>query len=312
MDFRELTYITAVADERSVTAAAKKLYISQPSLSYIIAKVEEDLGVKLFDRKTNPLSLTYAGEKYVQTAREILLMRDNVRRELRDIGHGAKGRVNIGIPNERAGYMLPRAIPIFRQKFPGVEIRIEESRSDELIRNLMIDRIGFCIMPIVQEELPPGLITETIYEEKLILVAGEGMLPQEMIVSEAGEKDGGGRMFSVVDLRKMEKTTPFIMQKSSMFIRKKTDALFRELGTYPKEIMEVSSCITAVQLAEAGMGLTIVPERAVHTLGGFDRFHCYQYGEEAETWDVSVLYKKDIYLDKAERGLIDAFKEAFK
>ena len=102
MDFRELTYITAVAEERSVTEAAKRLYISQPSLSYIISKVEQDLGVRLFDRKTNPLSLTYAGEIYVEHAREILRIRDNMRRELTDIGHGQKGRINIGIPNERA------------------------------------------------------------------------------------------------------------------------------------------------------------------------------------------------------------------
>ena len=77
MDFRELTYITTIADCGSVTEAAKRLYISQPSLSYILGKVEEDLGVKLFDRKTSPLTLTYAGERYVETAREILLLSGN-------------------------------------------------------------------------------------------------------------------------------------------------------------------------------------------------------------------------------------------
>ena len=81
MDFREMLYITAVADCRSVTAAAKRLYISQPSLSYIISKVEQDVGVKLFDRRTYPLTLTYAGEKYVDTARKILLLNDNLRKD---------------------------------------------------------------------------------------------------------------------------------------------------------------------------------------------------------------------------------------
>lgn len=307
MDFRELTYITAVADAHSVTEAARKLYISQPSLSYIIAKVEEDLGVKLFDRKTNPLSLTYAGEKYVQRAREILRMRDDMRREMNDIGHGAKGRINVGIPNERAGYMLPKAIPIFRESYPGVEIRLEESQSAELIRNLMIDKIGFCIMPSESGELPPGVVTELIYRERLFLVAGEGMIPQKMIVREAAESGG----FPVVDLRKMPKSTPFIMQKLTQFIRRKTDDIFRRNGFFPKEIMEVSSSVTAVSLAEAGMGLTIVPERAIHALGGFDRFHCYRYSDETEFWEVNAVYKKETYLDSAERALIDAFKKAF-
>ena len=108
MDFRELTYITAVADEHSVTEAAKRLYISQPSLSYIISKAEQELGVKLFDRKTNPLTLTYAGEIYVERAREILRIRDNMRRELTDIGHGQKGRINIGFS------------PTLRWRFSGI------------------------------------------------------------------------------------------------------------------------------------------------------------------------------------------------
>ena len=72
MDFREMLYITTVADCRSITAAARKLYISQPSLSHIVSKVEQDVGVKLFDRGTSPLTITYAGEKYVETARKIL------------------------------------------------------------------------------------------------------------------------------------------------------------------------------------------------------------------------------------------------
>ena len=70
MDFREMLYITTVADCRSITAAARKLYISQPSLSHIVSKVEQDVGVKLFDRGTSPLTITYAGEKYVETARQ--------------------------------------------------------------------------------------------------------------------------------------------------------------------------------------------------------------------------------------------------
>lgn len=311
MDFRELTYITAVADAHSVTEAARKLYISQPSLSYIIGKVEEELGVKLFDRKTNPLSLTYAGEKYVQTAREILRMRDNMRREMNDIGHGARGRIHIGIPNERAGYMLPKAIPLFREKYPSVEIRLEESRSEELIRNLMIDKVGFCVMPVVPEDLPPGVMAESIYLEKLLLVAGEGMVPENMIV-QPDESRNDTSEFPQVDLQKMKKSMPFILQKRGQIIRRRMDDLFRTLGFFPKEIMEVSSSLTAVQLAEAGMGMTIVPERAIRALGGFARFHCYRYSAQPQTWEVCAVYKKDIYLDSAERALIDAMKEAFR
>ena len=78
MDFRELKYIVTTAECQSFTAAAKKLYISQPSLSYVISKVEEETGVLLFDRKTTPITLTYAGKRYVETAREILALYDSL------------------------------------------------------------------------------------------------------------------------------------------------------------------------------------------------------------------------------------------
>ena len=318
MDFRELTYITAVADEHSVTEAAKRLYISQPSLSYIISKAEQELGVKLFDRKTNPLTLTYAGEIYVERAREILRIRDNMRRELTDIGHGQKGRINIGIPNERAGYMLARAMPLFRKEYPNIEIRLQESRSAEIIRNLMIDKIGFCVLPGDKSDLPPGLVVEKIYRESLYIVAGDGVVTEDMLDKEESEEEirpatamsAAGIPMPVVQLEKL-KSKPFIIVKEGTFIRNRMDQIFREAGFFPKDVMEVANCISAVQLAKAGLGYTITPERAIIALGGYDQFNCLLYGDHQDSWDVSAVYRKEVYLGKAERALIDTMKKVF-
>ncbi len=299
MDFRELTYITAVADNHSVTEAARKLFISQPSLSYIISKVEEDLGVKLFNRKTNPITLTYAGERYVKTARQILVMRENLRRELSDIGHGMRGRINIGIPTERAGYMLPKVIGPFREKYPNVEIHLQESRSKDIINNLINDNIAFCVLPGSEEDLPAGLKTEYIYTEKLYLVAGKGMITERM-----------KRQNGTVNLQKCAEL-PFILMKRGQYIRKKTDGVFRTYSFIPKEVMEVSSCISAVELASAGLGITIVPERAIIALRGSHDFECFNYSSGEDSWPVNVVYKADVYLDQSERTLIETMKEVF-
>lgn len=318
MDFRELTYITAVAEEHSVTEAAKRLYISQPSLSYIISKVEQDLGVKLFDRKTNPLTLTYAGEIYVDRAREILRIRDNMRRELTDIGHGQKGRINLGIPNERAGYMLARVMPLYREKYPNIEIRLEESRSAEIIRNLMTDKIGFCILPGDKNDLPPGLSVEKIYRENLYIVAGDGVVPEEcfdMEMTPEGTKPLLSMSAAGIPMRRVQlaklKNKPFIVVKEGTFIRRRMNEIFREAGYFPKEIMEVANCISAVQLAKAGLGYTITPERAIIALGGYDKFNCFLYGDRQDSWDVSAVYRTDVYLDQAERALIETMKQVF-
>ncbi|OON86237.1 hypothetical protein BXO88_08125 [Oribacterium sp. C9] len=304
MDFRELTYITAVADNHSVTEAAKQLYISQPSLSYIISKVEEDLGVKLFDRKTNPITLTYAGERYVKTARQILVMKDNLRRELSDIGHGKKGRINIGIPTERAGYMLPKVIGAFREIYPNIKIYLQESRSEEIINNLMNDKIAFCVLPGGRSHLPPGVNVEYIYTEKLYLVAGKGMITDDMII-----RPGTADTIPEVDFNKLN-VFPFIIMKRGQYIRRKVEDIFRRFDFIPKEIMEVSSCLSATQLASAGLGITIVPERAIEPLrnAGFEVFN---YSDESDSWDVNIVYKEGVYLDDAERTLIRTMRDVF-
>ncbi len=304
MDFRELTYITAVADNRSVTEAAKQLYISQPSLSYIISKVEEDMGVKLFDRKTNPISLTYAGEQYVKTARQILVMKDNLRRELSDIGHGQKGRINIGIPTERAGYMLPKVIGVFKKNYPNIEIYLQESKSEEIINNLMNDKIAFCVLPGGDDFLPAGTKTEYIYTERLFLVAAKGVITDDMVLN-IDSVDG----IPAVDFTKLS-SFPFIIMKRGQYIRHKVDSIFKRYNFIPKECMEVSSCISATQLAGAGLGVTIVPERAIEPFKN-PNFDVFNYCTVNDSWDVNVVYKDGVYLDEAERALIKTMQDVF-
>ena len=353
MDFRELTYITTVADCRSVTAAAKKLYISQPSLSYIISKVEADVGVKLFDRKTNPLSLTYAGKKYVETAKEILRLRDNLRRELADIGAGETGEIRIGMPTERAGYMLPRVAGKFHESFPRVQLHLMESKSGEIIDSLINDRITFAVLPGGTEGMPGGLTAEFIYREPLVVVTGDGIVTEEMLCGEDeqdgmlcresaqdgeygqgdrpsresapdGEDSQGDRpcresapdgrradLLPAVDLRKM-KDLPYIILRKGQFNRRQTDLILAEADVNPRVIMEVSSCMSAAQLAKSGLGYTIVPERAVLAFGGYEHFHCYRINSRHSVWDVNAFYKNGSYLDKAERYFIDLMKEVFR
>lgn len=313
MDFREMLYITTVADCRSITAAARKLYISQPSLSHIVSKVEQDVGVKLFDRGTSPLTITYAGEKYVETARKILLMSDNLRKELIDAGLGEKGRINFGMPTERAGYMLPAVIPEFKKQYPGIELQVMEAKSDELLQAILRDDISFYVIPRSQGELPVGLKAESIYREQLLLVAEGSMLTEDMFLDESSvlNMTEGKRKNRCVNLSKMA-NLPFIMLKKGHAIRKKTDLVLRQYGIDPKIMIELSSCISAVQLAAAGLGVAIVPQRAIDALGGMERFNCYDFSVTPELWSVNAVYKENMYLGRAERFLIDLMKQKFQ
>ncbi len=364
MDFRELVYMTTIADQGSITKAARRLYISQPALSHIVSKVEEEMDVKLFDRKSNPITLTYAGEKYISTARQILKLRDNLRRELRDIGHGEKGEIRLGIPTERAGYMLPRVAGKFRELFPGIQIRLSESKSDDIIRDLEKDKLSLAILPGEETDFPAGLKCERIYRERILLVAAAGMVEAELGLSCERDMaiDGQGSGFHsgsegpdeptcpaggspcqnselqkttlidgmgadavrkssyegvltrsedipVADIKKLRRL-PFIIMRRGQYIRKKTDVIMRKAGFFPKEAMEVSSCLSAAELAKAGLGITIVPERVLMAMRSMKELSVFHAGEES-AWDVNVIYKEDVYLDRAERYLIELMQQEF-
>ncbi len=302
MDFRELTYVTMVAECKSVTAAAKKLYISQPSLSQILSKVEQDVGVKLFDRNASPITLTYAGEKYVETARKILSLNKNLRRELMDICQGVKGKIRLGAPTERVGYMLPSVLKRFREQYPLVEVIIFEAHTDELIELMEKGKLDLFISARRTEELPLGMKTELIYREPLFLLAAPGAITRELYL----EGDEG-----TVDLTKLRKM-PVILLKKGQEIRKRADAILKKHKIVPAQVIEISSCISAVQLADGGVGYTFVPQRAVDVLGGRDKFCCYRFSRKEERWEVHVAWREDAYLDRSERCLIDLMKEVFR
>ena len=305
MDFRELKYIVTTAECQSFTAAAKKLYISQPSLSYVISKVEEENGVLLFDRKTSPITLTYAGKRYVETAREILAMYDNLQKELHDIDNEESGEINLGIPTERAGYMLPRIVKRFRSSFPKVDLRLKEARSSQIVHDLENGIVDLAILPGRTDDLPAGLQTELIYREKLYLVADKSLISDEMIL----EKESDDQP-ALLDLSKM-KEIPFILMGEGQYIRKYAERILHDAGLNPEEMVVVTSGITAVQLATAGLGATIISERAIIPQGGIHEIPCYRYVGSDAQWDVSAVYRQGMYLNRSTRYFIDLLKEEF-
>ena len=248
----------------------------------------------------------------METARKILLMSDNLRKELIDAGLGEKGRINFGMPTERAGYMLPAVIPEFKKQYPEIELQVMEAKSDELLQAILRDDISFYVIPRSQRELPVGLKAEPIYREQLLLVAEESMLTEDMFLDEScvSNLTEGKRKNRCVNLSKMS-CLPFVMLKKGHAIRKKTDLVLRQYGIDPKIMIELSSCISAVQLAAAGLGVAIVPQRAIDALGGMERFNCYDFSVTPEFWSVNAVYKEDMYLGRAERFLIDLMKQKF-
>jgi DNA-binding transcriptional LysR family regulator len=147
MTQKELVYVLAVAKEKSISKAAQKLFITQPSLSNAIKKIEEALGTKLFIRTNRGLKLTFSGERYCAIANDIIKIFEDFEIEISDINNLKKGRLHIGITAYISTYLLPKVLPKFKQAAPNIDFTFIELTSVELEKELKEGLIDFAIMP---------------------------------------------------------------------------------------------------------------------------------------------------------------------
>ena len=101
VDFRELLYVLTIEEEKSFSNAAKKLFMAQPSLSQYIKRLEGSLGFLLFKRSHTPLTLTDEGKQYVDYAKRILILKEEMQRVLEEVANAERGSISLGIPSIR-------------------------------------------------------------------------------------------------------------------------------------------------------------------------------------------------------------------
>ena len=148
MDIRELTYITAIAEEGSLSAAGKRLKVSQPTLSVFLSKLENSLGVDLFFREKKRLVPTPAGNIYLNAARKIISVHDQTYQAIHHLTHELTESINVGATPLRGSIMIAQIFPTFSKRFPDVKINIVESYMQELWNNLRERRVSFArLMP---------------------------------------------------------------------------------------------------------------------------------------------------------------------
>ena len=137
MNERHMMYILAIAEEGSISKAAAKHFISQPSLSQLLLNTENNLGVKLFDRQPRAIKLTFAGECYIEAAREIMQASRRLAQQINEISESRFGKLIVGITPNRAQYILPSVLPVFKKEYPNIELEIVVKQHAEELYNML-------------------------------------------------------------------------------------------------------------------------------------------------------------------------------
>ena len=305
---RELTYILKISEIRNITKAANVLHITQPTLSRFIHDVEEDLGIKIFDRSTNPLTLTFAGEKYIESAKKILLEYENLRKEIRDINHHMTGRLRIGTSRDRASFMMPKILPVFCEKYPGINVEIFTDSGKKLREALQDGRLDIVILPDTWQGMwkvdkDYKFESQKIYTEELVFVAKAGTIQEKSYKFNVD----GSKAIKPQAIKNMK----FFLLFKEHAMRTFCDKYFKANKINPEIKMEFSSNITCYRMAAAGMGVTIVPFLTTQMSDSGDEVEKFSLGDEPATWNVKAFYREGAYIGEPELELIRIANEIF-
>ena len=291
-------YVYEVYKERSFTKAAQNLYISQPSLSARIKKIEEIIGEPLFDRSTTPLQLTEVGKVYIEAAEEITQIEQRVENYINDLAGLKTGNLAVGASTLFAAYVVPSLITQFNQKFPDVHIQLIEGNTAELEEMLGSNALDFVIDNYHYDSI---LYNKELYCEENILLA----VPKHFAVNEElgmyqlsykniKNKNYLNQKYPAVPLGRFA-DLPFIMLTQGNDTRTRGDRQCRNVGFKPNIVLEFNQQSTAYMASSTQLGATFISDILVSQLPTFENLVYYKLdGEEAKR-KVFFYYKTHKY-----------------
>lgn len=294
MELRQLQYVLQIAAEKNFSRAADKLHIAQPSLSQQLSKLEKELDIMLFQRNTSSVELTYAGSKFVEQAQIILDAVELLRQEMSDISQLRTGRVVVGSMPITGAHLLPHVLPVFKKKYPDVEITLLEDSSMNLEKLTASGQTDLSLLSLPLEI--PTLAYEVLGEERIDLA-----VPPEHFLA---VRSANGIRTSLEEL----KDEPFIVLKEGQGFRKMTMELCQKAGFEPRVVFESNNMETVQSLVATGMGVTLVP----HFIARAPRSEFVPVylplTNPTPSRTLVIAYRRGRYLSKAAEAFIETFR----
>jgi len=276
MTITQLQYVLAVAEHRNFTLAAEKCFVTQPTLSMQIQKIEEELKIKIFDRTKKPIQVTDIGEKIVNQAKNIIIEADRIK----DIVEHQKGFIGgefrLGIIPTIMPTLLPMFLSNFIKKYPKVRLIIEELNTDEIIVRLKNGHLDAAIAstPLEEEKLKEIVL----YYEPFV-----AYIPEDHKIANKKE-------IAVSDLNIEE---ILLLQDGHCF----RDGILNlcknsNSGSVTSFQLESGSFETLVKLANEGLGTTLLPFLHTLDLNEKDKKHLHHFVEPKPAREVSLIFPK--------------------
>jgi LysR family hydrogen peroxide-inducible transcriptional activator len=290
MELHQLRYFVAVAETGSFTRAAEREGITQPTLSEQVIRLEgkaHGVGRRLFDRLGRKVVLTDAGHELLGRAQAILAAVDEAERAVRDSADG--GRLRVGAIPTIAPFVLPGAVTRFSKDHPGVQLQLQEDRTERLLADLLAGEldVGVMALPVRDDRLH----VEKLYPELLVMA-----LPAKHRLAKKAEV----KLADVVD-------EPFILLDDMHCLGDQVLSFCRRGGVEPKVVCRGEQIVTLLAMVGAGQGVSVVPEMAA--TGDTSPHRVYRpLGKPAPTRTLCAVWHKQRYRPPSVRAFVDVLR----
>ncbi|WP_321368712.1 LysR substrate-binding domain-containing protein [uncultured Draconibacterium sp.] len=291
----QLEYIVAVDTHRHFGKAAEACFITQPTLSMQIKKLEEDLEIIIFDRSKQPLIPTDVGARIIEQARVVLKQSDEINNIVKDHKNQVSGMLRIGIIPTLAPYLLPIFVGNYKKKYPNIFIKVVEATTENIIKLLHKDLIdvGILVTPLHEEKI---LEKPVFYEEMLIY-------------ANSGHKLHTQKEITVEDI-----ATPEIwLLSDGHCFRDQVVNLCSYLGTTDSELpfhFEAGSLETLMNIVDREGGITLIPELAKATMSQKRAYNVKNFTNIKPLREVSLVYSRHFAKHKLINLLWKEIKES--
>ena len=296
MNEKHMQYVLTVLKEGSFTNAAKKLYVSQPSLSQIIKTAESNLGAPIFDRSTDPITLTPAGQLYVEAARQVTTISTNLRKQVEELSKEEFGTIRLGISVQRGMELLPELYPRFKKRFPHVGLELHEQGSATMEKSVLEGEVGIALLTTFPRH--EELVYDLIQEEKLVLIVNREC--------ELAKRIAPGTPIDILEAR----DETFISSQSGHSVRTIQDSLFITRDMKPKIDLVTISIEVGKHVVAASPVVMACPDSYVETDNSPDSaYFSYPILGVENPRHFYACYRKDMYLTKYMKGFLKILHE---
>ena len=259
--FQGMEYVYQVYLEKSFSKAAEKLFISQPSLSANVKRVEHKIGYPIFDRSTKPLSLTECGAQYIKSIEKIKSIQNEFEGFVNDWGDLKKGTLTLGGSNLFSSWFLPPLIADFARRYPQIQISLIEETTAGLAKML---RHGQLDLMLDSSELDAAIYSCRKFQEEHLILAVPGsfaindeLTSYQLPVDEILNKHFLSDAFLPVPLSRFQKE-PFIMLKPENDTGKRARMICQDNYFEPNVILEMDQQMTSYNITCSGMGISFI------------------------------------------------------